>query len=113
MANDKIQKLDSGNFEQVVNGDQPVLVDFWAAWCQPCLRVAPVLDELADDLDGKLTIAKVNMDENLELASRFGVQSIPTFILFEKGEVKDRMLGAMPKAAFENFISRNLDAAAA
>lgn len=106
MANDKIVELSSDNFEQVINGDKPVLVDFWASWCGPCRMVGPVLEELADE-NGDVTIGKLNVDDNQELASQFGVQSIPTFLLFQNGEIKDRMMGAMPKSAFEQFLARN------
>ncbi len=108
MANDKIVEITPGNFSEVVQqSEQPVLVDFWASWCGPCRAVAPVLDELADEMGEKVQIAKVNVDENQELASKFQVSSIPTFILFKNGEVKDRMMGAMPKRAFEEFITKN------
>jgi thioredoxin 1 len=109
MANDKIVEITSSNFDSVVkNSDTPVLVDFWASWCGPCRAVAPTLDELADEMDGKVTIGKVNVDDQQQLASQFGVSSIPSFFLFKNGEVADRMMGAMPKAAFEQFISRNI-----
>ena len=108
MASDKIVNLDSGNFEnEVLQSETPVLVDFWAAWCGPCRMVAPTLDQIADEMDGKVRIAKLNIDDSQELAVKYGVQSIPSFLLFKNGEVVDRMLGAMPKVAFESFLGRN------
>lgn len=112
MASDKIVELNTSNFEEAIQGG-PILVDFWAEWCGPCRMVAPVLDELAEEMDGKVTIAKVNVDQNQDLSIKYGVQSIPTFLIFENGELKDRLMGAMPKAGFEKFIDRNVAAAAA
>lgn len=112
MANEHVVELTSDNFDEYVQGDTPILVDFWAAWCGPCRMVAPVLDELAEEKDGKVLIGKVDIDSHQDLAYRFQVSSIPTFVLFEGGEVKDRMMGARPKAAFEEFIDRNVAAPA-
>lgn len=111
MASDKILDLDESNFQETIAGAEPVLVDFWAQWCGPCRMVAPVLEDLAEELDGQVRIAKLDIDSNQELALKFGVQGIPAFILFQNGEIVDRMVGAMPKSAFQSFLNRHLAAA--
>ncbi len=108
MASEKIIELTTDNFANEIQDNRPILVDFWAEWCGPCRMVAPVLEELADEMDGKVRIGKLNVDENQELSMQYQVQSIPTFLLFKDGEVADRMMGAMPKAAFEKFIGKNV-----
>ena len=109
MASDKIVTITNDNFEnEILKSETPVLVDFWAPWCGPCRMVAPVLDDLAEEMDGKVRIAKLNVDENQRIASQFQVSSIPTFILFKNGQIADRTMGAMPKTAFQSFIDRNL-----
>ncbi|MEO1365616.1 MAG: thioredoxin [Acidobacteriota bacterium] len=113
MANDKVLTLDDANFDSEINSDTPILVDFWAQWCGPCRMVAPVLDQLAEEMDGKVRIGKVNIDHHQDLAVKFGISSIPAFVLFENGEIKDRMMGAMPKSAFESFLNKNLAQATA
>ena len=108
MASDNIIELTADNFDDEIQGDRPLLVDFWAAWCGPCRMVAPVLEELAVELGDQVRIGKLNVDEHQELSMRYQVSSIPTFLLFKNGEVADRMMGAMPKAAFQKFIEKNV-----
>ncbi len=106
---DKVVAVTEQNWEtEVLKSDTPVLVDFWAQWCGPCRMVAPVLDQIAEEMDGKVRIVKLNVDENQQIAYQFQVSSIPTFILFKDGQMADRMMGAMPKTAFQSFIDRNL-----
>ena len=107
MAHENIIELDSKNFESEILKDKLTLVDFWAEWCGPCRMVAPVLDELAEEMDGKVRIGKVNVDDNRELSAKYQVQGIPTFLLFKNGELQDRVTGAMPKSAFQKLIDRH------
>lgn len=94
--------ITSANFEaEVTNSDVPVLIDFWAEWCMPCKMVAPVLEELSEEYDGKLKIGKLDVDSEGELAMKFSVQSIPTLMLFKNGQEVARKVGAVPKPAIE------------
>ncbi len=101
-----ILTLTDGAFDETINGsDTPVLVDFWAEWCGPCKMISPLLEEIADEHKGKLTIAKLNVDENPDVAMRYGVMSIPTLALFIGGVEKKRLIGAMPKRNIVNELS--------
>lgn len=91
-------------FQETIAGAKPVLVDFWAPWCGPCRIVAPVLAELAGELEGQVRIAKVNVDENPELATAHSVQAIPTLVLFQAGRELDRVAGAAPKGALKQWL---------
>jgi thioredoxin 1 len=106
---EKIETLTDANFDENVKAsDVPVLVDFWAEWCGPCKMIAPVLEEIAQEHAGKVRIAKLNIDDNLDVTRRFEVMSIPTLILFKDGEPKARVIGAKPKGALLEEISAYL-----
>jgi thioredoxin 1 len=108
MANNTI-KITSDNWEkEVVSSNIPVLVDFWAEWCGPCRMLAPVLDELASELNGKLKIGKVNVDEEQELAAKFQIRSIPTMLLFKNGTIQSQLMGAMRKQDLKGKLSEYL-----
>lgn len=103
----KALKFTDDTFENdVLNSDKPVLVDFWAEWCGPCRMVGPVVDELAGEYEGKAKIGKVNVDENAEISTKYGIRSIPSLLIFKDGEVVDQIVGAVPK----NQLKKQLDA---
>lgn len=99
-------KVDNSNFQaEVLDSTQPVVVDFWAEWCGPCKMIGPSLEEISNEMAGKVKVAKLNIDENPELAAKFGVRSIPTLAMFKGGEVADIKVGAAPKTALSSWIS--------
>lgn len=100
--------LNTSNFDEIVNGaDKPILVDFWAEWCQPCRQISPILEELSSER-ADFTVAKLNIDESPDIASRFEVMSIPTMILFEDGQPQARIVGAMGKSQLLDQLSPHL-----
>jgi thioredoxin 1 len=106
---EKIANLTTESFKAAIAASTtPVLVDFWAPWCGPCKAIAPTLEELANELDGKLTIAKVNIDDNDAVAAEYGVRAIPTMILFKGGQVAETLVGMMPKAALKAKLATHV-----
>jgi len=100
------KEVTMANFEEeVLKSEVPVLVDFWAPWCAPCLMVAPVLEEISKEYEGKLKVCKVNVDEDPALASRYGIMSIPTLLVFKGGIIVQQVVGAMPKQEVERLIA--------
>ncbi len=98
-------ELTKDNFEkEVKNSDIPVIVDYWASWCGPCMNMAPTFEELSKEYEGKLKFAKLNVENNQELAGQFGIRGIPCLIVFNKGEEVDRIVGSMPKDALKEKI---------
>ena len=109
MANDNIIHIGSEEaFDKLITGDTLVLVDFWATWCGPCRMIAPIVEEIAAQYAGKAIVAKVDVDEQGELAQRYRIMNIPTLLLFKKGEIVDKAIGARPKAALEQMLNKAL-----
>ncbi len=109
MASEKIVNVTDGSFEaEVLKASQPTLIDFWASWCAPCKAIAPIVDELAAEYEGKIKVAKMNVDENPMTPSKFGVRGIPTLILFKDGKVLDQKVGAVPKAQLADMLKKAL-----
>ena len=97
------------DFKDIVLGsDLPVLVDFWAPWCGPCRMVAPVVEEIAQQYEGKVKVVKINTDENAQIASQYGIRSIPTLMVFKDGQKQDTVVGAVPKTTLSNTLEKHL-----
>ena len=109
MASELIKHLSDASFEaDVLKASTPVLVDYWAEWCGPCKMIAPILDEVAGTYQGKLQIAKMNVDENREIPAKFGIRGLPTLMLFKDGQLAATKVGAMSKAQLTAFIDQQL-----
>lgn len=101
-------ELTDNNFEEFINTDKPVLVDFWAEWCGPCKMIGPVVEELAGEYEGKAVIGKVDVDANPEISAKYGIRSIPTLLVFKNGEVVDKQIGAVPKTVLSSKLEAQL-----
>jgi thioredoxin 1 len=111
MANELIKHVTDASFDNdVLQSTQPVLVDYWAEWCGPCKMIAPILDDVATGYEGKLQIAKMNVDENRDIPSKFGIRGIPTLMIFKNGELAATKVGALNKAQLTDFINQHLPA---
>jgi thioredoxin 1 len=107
MASDHVFEADASSFdESVLSSDVPVVVDFWAPWCGPCKAIGPMLDQVAESKGGELRIAKVNVDQNMPLAAKYGVRNIPALLLVKGGKVVDTRVGALSRSAFEGWIAQ-------
>ncbi len=108
MSGDIIEVTDSDFDEKVLNADGPVLVDYWASWCGPCKMIAPILEDLVQEYDGKLTVAKLNIDENPETPRKYGVRGIPTLTVFKNGNVEATKVGALSKSQLTAFLDSTI-----
>lgn len=109
MSSPSIEHITDDSFEpEVLQSDVPVLVDYWAEWCGPCKQIAPILDEVAKEYQGRLKVAKINVDENRQVPARFGIRGIPTLMLFRNGNVEDTRVGALSKSQLTAFLDSNI-----
>lgn len=105
----KAIEITDANFEEIVkNSDQPIMVDFWAEWCGPCKMLTPIVEELANDYEGKAIIGKLNVDDNMNISQQFGVRSIPTLLFFKNGELVDKQIGYVPKTVLSEKLEAYL-----
>lgn len=100
----KTVEITDANFQEIINSDKPVLVDFWAEWCGPCLMLGPTVEELAEEMDGKAVIGKLNVDTNPNVTKEFGIISIPTLLVFKNGQVVGKQVGVVPKATLTKML---------
>ena len=105
---ENIVTLNDGTFNDAICSEKPILVDFWAEWCGPCRMIGPSLEDIAKEMDGKLKVVKVNIDENPTTPSRYNVRSIPTLLLFKNGQVAATKIGAVPKKSLQDWVESNL-----
>ncbi len=101
-------EITDANFEEIIASDKPILVDFWAEWCGPCRMIGPIVEELANEYEGKAVIAKVDVDSNPNVSAKFGIRSIPTLLVFKGGEIVDKQVGAVPKAVLVGKLDAQL-----
>jgi thioredoxin 1 len=101
--------LNNDNFKETISQDKLVLVDFWAEWCGPCKALSPIIDELSQEMGETMTVAKVDITENQDIAVEYGVRNIPTMLFFRNGEIVDKQVGAMPKSAIQEIINKHLN----
>lgn len=101
-------EITDASFKEVISSDKPVLVDFWATWCGPCRMLAPIIEELAQDFDGKVVVGKVDVDNNQQVSMEYGIRNIPTVLIFKNGEVVDKIVGVSPKEVIAEKLTAQL-----
>ena len=109
MASTAIMEVTAANFDQeVLKSDQPVLIDFWAVWCGPCKALSPIVDQVAESYSGKVKVAKMNVDQNPGTPGRYGIRGIPTLLIFKGGQVKEQIVGYVPRETIEKAIDKHM-----